>query len=319
MQRLLTFLASLPLLLASRLAFAATDFHWPNDIWADWLPVAASPVAESVHGFHHIMMIIITTIVVIVGVLLLVTLIRYNRRVNPIPSKVAHNVPLEILWTVIPCLILVVIMWHSLPLMYYMDKTAKPDVTLKVTGYQWYWGYSYPEQEIEEYSLYMVPSEQEDPKGEFAAVRALPTYERLLSTYELSSGKPGFIVLPVRKNIRVLVTGNDVIHSFALPSFGVKKDAVPGRAEETWININEPGIYYGQCSELCGTKHGFMPIEVRAVTQEQFDEWVKLMKTDLPAAMAKIDQETASYAHPQVHAPRLTLSGLIDALEEKFK
>lgn len=315
MRRLLTFLLSLPLLLSAKAAYAG----WPTDIWAWHMPDAASPVKARVHEFHHLLMVIVTAIVVLVAVVMVYTIWRYRRGKNPVPSKNTHNVPLEIVWTAIPCLILLVIMWHSLPMMYYMDKTAKPDLTLKVTGYQWYWGYSYPEQEIEEYTLYMVPTEQDDPKNEFAEVRALPTYQRLLSNYELASGKPGFVVLPIQKNIRVLITASDVLHSFALPSFGIKKDAVPGRTNETWIRINKPGIYYGQCSELCGLKHGFMPIEVRAVPQEQFDEWVNLMKTDVPAAFAKIQSETAEYAHPQVHAPALTLKDLVTLVEDKIK
>lgn len=316
MPRLLTFLASLPLLLAARAASAS----WPvDDIWASWLPAAASPVKARVHEFHHLLMVIITAIVIVVGVLLVLTIWRFRASKNPVPSKTTHHVMLEIVWTAIPCLILLVIMWNSLPMMYYMDRIAKPDMTLKVTGYQWYWGYSYPEQEIEEYTLYMVPPEQDDPKNEFVAVRALPTYQRLLSNYELSSGKPGFVVLPVKKNIRILITASDVLHAFALPSFGIKKDAVPGRTNETWVRIQEPGIYYGQCSELCGIKHGFMPIEVRAVPQEQFDAWAALMKTDPVAAFAKIQEQTAQYAHPQVHAPKLTLRDLAITLEEKFK
>ncbi len=295
-------------------AFAAL----PNDIWAQWLPDAASPIKERVHHFHELMMIIITSIVIVVAAAMVYTIWRYRAKKNPVPSTTTHNVPLEIVWTLIPCLILVVIMWFSLPLMYYMDTTAKPDLTLKVTGYQWYWGYSYPEQEIEEYTLYMVPSESDDPKNEFAALRAKPTYQRLLSNYELSSGQPGFVVLPVQKNIRVLTGASDVLHSFALPAFGVKKDAVPGRANETWIRINKPGIYYGQCSELCGTKHAYMPIEVRAVTPEQFDAWVATMKTDPAAAFAQVDLETAQYAHPQITAPHLTLTSLVDIVKEKL-
>lgn len=313
MRRLLSFLTALPLLLATRVAHA----ELPNDVWATWWPDAASPIKERLQEFHHLLMIIATGIVIFVALVMAFTLFRFRRGRNPVPSKTTHNVPLEIVWTIIPCLILLVIMWYSLPMMYYMDKTAKPDLTLKVTGYQWYWGYSYPEQEIEEYTLYMVPSEQDDPKNEFAAVRALPTYQRLLSNYELASGKPGFVVLPVQKNIRVLVTASDVLHSFALPAFGIKKDGVPGRTNETWFRINKPGIYYGQCSELCGLKHGFMPIEVRAVPQDQFDEWVKTMKTDVPGAMAKIQDETQQYAHPQIHAPVLTIGDLVDKVEEE--
>jgi cytochrome c oxidase subunit 2 len=199
-----------------------------------------------------------------------------------------------------------------------MDRTEKPDLTLKVTGYQWYWGYSYPDQEIEEYSLYMIPDAADDKKNEFAELRAMPTYQRLLSTYELSSGKVGFIVLPVKKNIRILVTGGDVIHSFALPAFGVKKDAVPGRMNETWTRIKKPGIYYGQCSEICGIKHGYMPIEIRAVPQKQFNAWAKMMKEDTAAAFQMIQEATVQYASKQVIAPKLKPEDLVEIVKEKL-
>jgi cytochrome c oxidase subunit 2 len=298
---------------------AAPAFAAPfSDIWATWMPDAATPSKEQIHDFHQLMMIIITSISVFVIALLIYTVIRFRRSANPVPSKTTHNVTIEIIWTAIPCLILLVIAVPSFRLMYFLDRTEKPDMTLKVTGYQWYWGYSYPDQEIEEYSLYMVPTEQDDPKGEFTALRAMPTYQRLLSTYELSSGKVGFIVLPVEKNIRILVTASDVIHSWAIPQFGVKKDAVPGRLNETWARIDRPGIYYGQCSEICGVKHGFMPIEIRAVPQETFDAWVKLMKEDTAAAFEMVQQATAQYAHPQVIAPRLKPNDLVEIVKEKI-
>lgn len=306
-------LAVLGLLFASP-AFAAQA----DSIWAWWLPDAASPVKEHIHHFHKLLMIIITTIAVFVTVLLLYTIARFRRSANPNPSKTTHNVPLEIVWTLIPCLILLVIVVPSFKLMYYMDRTAHPDMTLNVTGYQWYWGYSYPDQGIDEFSLYMTPVAEDDKKNEFAELRALPTYQRLLSTYELSSGKVGFIVLPVKKNIRVLITANDVLHSWAMPSMGVKKDAVPGRSNETWLRIKAPGIYYGQCSELCGVKHGFMPIEIRAVPQEQFDQWATMMKTDSTAAFAMIQNATAQYAHPQIVAPKLTVKDLVQIAKDKI-
>lgn len=289
-----------------------------SDIWASWLPAAASPVKNHIHDFHHLMMIIITSITVFVIALLFYTIVRFRRAANPVPSKTTHNVKLEIIWTLIPCLILLVIVVPSFRLMYYMDRTESPDLTLKVTGYQWYWGYSYPDQEIEEYSLYMVPSAEDDPKNEFVALREKSTYQRLLSTYELSSGKSGFVVLPVEKNIRILVTAGDVLHSFALPQFGVKKDAVPGRLNETWVRIERPGIYYGQCSELCGVKHGFMPIEIRAVPQETFDTWAKMMKDDSVAAFEMVHEATVQYAHPQVVAPKLKPNDLIELIKEKI-
>jgi cytochrome c oxidase subunit 2 len=290
----------------------------PDTIWAWWLPKAASPVKQQIHEFHYLLMIIMTAIVVFVTVLLIYTVWRYRRKANPIPSKTTHNVPIEIVWTIIPCLILIVIAVPSFKLMYYMDRTEKPDLTLKVTGYQWYWGYSYPDQEIEEYSLYMIPDAADDKKNEFAELRAMPTYQRLLSTYELSSGKVGFIVLPVKKNIRILVTGGDVIHSFALPAFGVKKDAVPGRMNETWTRIKKPGIYYGQCSEICGIKHGYMPIEIRAVPQKQFNAWAKMMKEDTAAAFQMIQEATVQYASKQVIAPKLKPEDLVEIVKEKL-
>jgi cytochrome c oxidase subunit 2 len=196
-----------------------------------------------------------------------------------------------------------------------------PDLTLKATGYQWYWGYSYPEQGIEEFSVNIVPNVEADPKHDTDAIRALPTYQRLLSTYDQSSGKPAFVVVPVGKNVRVLTTSNDVIHSWAMPSFGVKKDAVPGRLNETWFRVDKPGIYYGQCSQICGMNHGYMPIEIRAVPPEQFTQWVTLMKKDEAGAMDYIQQNTVQYAHNQLHAPVLTLPMLWedfkDAIEKK--
>lgn len=291
-------------------ALAFADPAQNATIWATWLPEAMSPTKARIHFFNDLITIIITAIVVVVGALLVFTMWRFRQKRNPVPSKTTHNVKLEIIWTAIPVLILLVIVVPSLRLMYFLDRTTSPDLTLKVTGYQWYWGYSYPEQEIEEFSLNMVPPEDFDPKNEFAALRADATYQRLLSTYDLVSGKPAFVVVPVEKNVRVLVTANDVIHSFAMPSFGVKKDAVPGRLNETWFRVKKPGIYYGQCSEICGLNHGYMPIEIRAVPDADFARWVELMKEDQAQAMAYIQDITIQYAHPQIKAQRLTLPGL---------
>lgn len=301
--------------LSSLLTLALIPLHaqageWPESIWASWLPRAATPVKARIHDFNNLLNIIIVAIVIVVTAILIYTLVRFRAKANPTPSRTTHHVKLEIIWTVIPILILLIIVVPSFKLMYYSDRTAKPDMTLKVTGYQWFWGYSYPEQEIDEFTVYLIPPEQDDPKKEFAALRESKTYQRLLSTYDLGSGKPAFIVLPVKKNIRILVTAGDVLHSWAMPAFGIKKDAVPGRLNETWARIERPGIYYGQCSEICGTKHGFMPIEVRAVPEEQFEEWSKLMKTDAPAAMQYIADNTAQMAHPQIKVGELSLARL---------
>jgi cytochrome c oxidase subunit 2 len=306
------FLLACAAFLTSLLFFAPCAQAWPTDIWSTHFVEAASPIKAHVMHFHDLLLWIITIITILVTGTLLFTLFRFRRSKNPVPSKRAHNVPLEIVWTLIPCIIVLVIMWFSFPLMYYMDVTKTPDMTLKVTGYQWYWGYSYPDQQIEEYSVYMIPTKDSDAKNEFEAARGAPTFQRLLSTYELSSGKEGFVVLPINKNIRVQITGNDVIHSWSLPAMGVKKDAVPGRLNETWLRIDKPGIYYGQCSQLCGTLHGFMPIEVRAVDQAEFDKWAGMMKTDTKAAFAMVQADTVQYANKQIIAPNLTLRDLWD-------
>lgn len=278
-----------------------------DSIWAGWLPEAVTPSKQRIHEFNDVMTFIIGGIVTVVAILLCWTVWRYRKSKNPEPSRVTHNVALEIVWTLIPCLILLAIVVPSLRLMYFIDITHKPDMTLKVTGYQWFWGYSYPDQEIDEFALYMIPDELADNSEDYSELRAMPTYQRLLSTYDLASGKPAFVVLPVNKNIRALITAGDVIHSFAVPSFGVKKDAVPGRLNETWFNIEKPGIYYGQCSEICGINHGFMPIEIRAVEQEDFDKWAELMQEDGAKAMDYIQNVTVQYAHKQLEVPRMTL------------
>lgn len=295
----ITSLLSAGFLSLSSKAYAAVEAVGSSP-WAGWLPEAVSPVKERIHHFNELISIIIMAICAVVAVLLAYTLYRFTMKRNPIPSKTTHHVKLEIIWTIIPCLILLIIVVPSLRLMYFMDRTVTPDLTLKATGYQWYWGYSYPEQEIEEFSLNIIPNAEFDAKHEFDALRALPTYQRLLSTYDLASGKPAFVVVPVDKNVRVLVTANDVLHAWAMPAFGVKKDAVPGRSNETWFRVEKPGIYYGQCSEICGVSHGYMPIEIRAVPNEQFEEWVKLMKNDSTKAMDYIQTQTVQYAHAQM-------------------
>lgn len=275
-------------------------------IWSWWLPEAVTPTNLRMHEFGALVNSVIAVIAVFVICLLMYTIWRFSKKNNPVASTTTHNVKLEIVWTLIPCLILLVIVVPSLRLMYFADRTETPDLTLKVTGYQWYWGYSYPDQEIEEFSLNYVPNEEQDTKGETKELRALPTYQRLLSTYDLASGKPAFIVLPVEKNVRVLMTAGDVIHAWAMPAFGIKKDAVPGRNNETWFRIEKPGIYYGQCSEICGINHGYMPIEIRAVPAEQFNQWAEMMKKDSVAAMDYIQTRTVQYAHPQFETPHMT-------------
>ena len=225
---------------------------------------AASPSAEYLHEFHNMLLYIITAIAVFVLVLLIYVVLRYNKHVNPEPKQFSHNVLIEVLWTVVPVVILIVIAIPSMKMLYFLDRTEAPEMTLKVTGYQWYWGYEYPDHEGINFLSYMIPdNEIDEAKGQ----------SRLLSTDNV-------VVLPVDTNIQILMTGGDVIHSWAMPALGIKIDAMPGRLNETWVRINKPGTYYGQCSELCGKDHSYMPIEVRAVSKEDFQAWVTKAKVE---------------------------------------
>lgn len=216
----------------------------------------ASPMMEGITHMHNILLIVITSIALIVGSLLTYVTVRYRASRNPIPSKTAHHTLLEVVWTFIPVLILGVIMIPSLNLLFQMDKPQNATMTVKAIGHQWYWSYEYPEKNLN-FDSYMV--EDKDLKEG--------------QTRLLSVDNP--IVVPVNTTVRILVTSQDVLHSFAVPSLGIKKDAVPGRVNETWLRIANVGNYYGQCSELCGTKHGFMPIHVKAVSQTDYESWVQ--------------------------------------------
>ena len=229
---------------------------------------AASPVAERIHHFHDMLLWIITIITIFVMGLLLYVMIRFRAGANPVPSKTSHNVMLEIIWTVVPVVILIIIVIPSLQLLFFGDRTPNPEMTLKVTGNQWFWSYEYPDQEGINFSSYMIPENEIDAsKGQI----------RLLST-----DNP--IVLPVDTNIQILATAADVLHAFTVPALGFKTDAIPGHVNETWVRITKPGTYYGQCSELCGKDHAFMPIEVRAVSKEDFKKWSDAAKKDVAAA-----------------------------------
>lgn len=227
----------------------------------------ATPQMERITDFHNLMMWIISGIVIFVTALLIWVVIRYRAKANPTPSKTTHNVALEILWTVIPVIILIVIAVPSFKMLYYLDRVEEPDMTIKVTGYQWYWGYEYQDHEGVNFLSYMIPEEDiDESKGQ----------KRLLSV-----DNP--VVLPIDTNIQILVTSADVIHSFTVPAFGFKKDAVPGRLNETWVRIDKPGTYFGQCSQICGINHAFMPVEIRAVTKEEFEKWIEEAKEKFAA------------------------------------
>ncbi len=232
------------------------------------LQQAASPLKHEAHFFHDIILLpIITVISLFVLGLLIWVVVRYNKRANPTPAKFSHNTLLEVAWTLIPVLILMFIAIFSFGLLFKYHNMPKPDLTVKAVGYQWNWGYEYPDQKIPEFISNMLPEDE-------VAKRGLPK-----DLYRLAATEP--MVVPVNKVVRVQVTGADVIHAFALPAFGLKTDAIPGRLNETWFKAEKVGTYYGQCSELCGVDHAFMPIEIKVVTQAEFDAWVA---TKAPAA-----------------------------------
>ncbi|MEK9831055.1 MAG: cytochrome c oxidase subunit II [Rhodospirillaceae bacterium] len=224
--------------------------------WQLGFQEAHSPIMEQMDSFHDFLLWVIFAISVFVLVLLLYTIVRFREKANPNPTKTTHNTLIEILWTVIPVVILFVIGFFSLPLLYATDDVSDADVTVKVIGRQWYWSYEYPDHGDFTFDAFMVP-EDELKAGQ----------PRLLATDEN-------LVLPVGKKIRVLVTSSDVLHAFAMPALGSKVDAVPGRTNETWFQIDEPGVYYGQCSELCGAGHAFMPLAIQAVPEAEFNAWV---------------------------------------------
>lgn len=232
------------------------------------LQPAATELAEGIHHLHNdILMWIITPITLLVLGLLLFCIVRFRESVNPVPSRTTHNTTLEVVWTVVPALILVFIAVFSFPLLYRQLEIPNPDMTIRAIGHQWYWSYEYPDNGNFTFDANLI--EKADIKSG--------------QNYLLDTDNP--VVLPVDTVIRIQITATDVIHSWTIPAFGVKHDAVPGRVNESWFKIERPGIYYGQCSELCGVKHAYMPITIHAVSKEQFQAWV----SEAQAKFAKVD------------------------------
>ena len=228
--------------------------------WQVGLQQSASPVMDNIIWFHDFLLYIITGIAGFVLILLVVVMVRFNARTNPIPSRTTHNTLIEIAWTLIPIVILMFIAVPSFKLLFLQLNVPAADLTVKATGKQWYWSYSYPDNGQFEFDSLML-KEGERKEGQ----------PRLLAV-------DNEMVVPVNKTVRVITTGSDVIHSFAVPSFGIKIDAVPGRINETWFTATREGVYYGQCSELCGKDHAFMPIAVHVVSEQAFSAWVEEAK-----------------------------------------
>lgn len=248
---------------AAMLSDAAMAAEQTPGLPAPWLlgmQPAVSPVARDMHNFHDLLMWIITLITLFVLVLLVYVMWRFRASANPVPSKTSHNTLIEVLWTVVPILILIVIAVPSFKLLYFGDKTKEAELTIKAIGKQWYWSYEYPDNGNFTFDATIVP-ENEIKAGQ----------HRLLETDNV-------VVVPVNTNIRLLVTAADVIHAWAMPAFGVKKDAVPGRTNETWFRAEREGTYYGQCSEICGAYHGYMPIKVQVVSKDAYAKWAEEAK-----------------------------------------
>lgn len=235
---------------------------------------AATPVMEQLTSMHNVLLFMCFAISIFVLAMLLYICARFNRKRNPVASKTSHNTKLEIIWTTIPILILIAIAIPSLRLHYFMERDVDSEMTLKVVGYQWYWHYEYPDAGGVNFDSYILKDKDLKPGDH----RLLAVDNRL--------------VVPVDTKIRVLITGADVIHAFAVPAFGIKRDAIPGRLNETWFKAEKIGTFYGQCSELCGVGHGFMPIVIDVVSKEDFAKWIGNKKKEAgisDASPAKAD------------------------------
>jgi cytochrome c oxidase subunit 2 len=242
--------------------------------WQLGLTESHSPTAILIHNFHNGLLVVITLITIFVLGLLLYASWRFREKRNPTPSTTTHHTLIEILWTVIPIMILIGIAIPSFRLLYFADRTTEADMTLKIIGNQWYWSYEYPDNGNFTFDANLVPDDKLKP-GE----------KRLMTT-----DNP--VVLPVGKKVRLLMTARDVLHSWGVSPLGIKLDNVPGRINETWVQIDTPGVYYGFCSELCGAGHAYMPIMIKAVSPAEFDKWVDLAKqtfspAETPAEPAK--------------------------------
>jgi len=268
LKRLIIFMATgVALFAAGGVAWAGLGQPTP---WELGLQQSASPVMDDIVWFHNYLLWLIAAIALFVLVLLAIVTVKFNARANPVPSRTTHNTFIEIIWTVVPVLILVAVAVPSFRLLFYELKVPAADLTVKVTGKQWFWSYSYPDSKFEFDSL--MVQDKDIKSGQL----------RLLSV-------DNEMVVPVNKVVHVLITGADVIHSFSVPSFGIKIDAIPGRLNETWFKAEREGMYYGQCSQLCGRDHAFMPIAVRVVSEKDYTAW--------------LDQAKKKYADDNVASP----------------
>jgi cytochrome c oxidase subunit II len=246
----------LALVLVCTSAVAALAWAQAPQPWQIGMQAPATPIKDRLSAFHDELIVIISLITLFVLGLLLYVIVRFHHERHPVPTRTSHNTVIEMLWTVVPVLILVIIAIPSFKLMYYMDRVPNPDMTIKVTGHQWYWTYEYPDQANLSFDSNLIP-EADLKAGQ----------KRLLDV-----DNP--LVVPVDTVIRVYVTGTDVIHSWFVPSFGVQEYAIIGRLNESWMKVERPGVYYGQCNQICGVNHAFMPIKIEAMSKGDFERWL---------------------------------------------
>lgn len=236
---------------------------------------AATSLAAEIHWLDNFLLVIITAIALFVTGLLAWVVIRYNKNANKEPATFTHNSPLEVAWTIVPILILVGIGAFSLPVLFDQQRIPEGEVVVKVTGYQWYWGYEYPEEEGVEFSSYMIGADEGNMMtAEVSEKLTLAGY----SDDQFLLATDTAVVVPVGKTVVMQVTGGDVIHSWTVPAFGVKQDGIPGRLAQLWFKAEQEGIYFGQCSELCGIAHAYMPITVKVVSEAKYAEWLEAVK-----------------------------------------
>ncbi len=256
------------LIVLTSLASSGPAYAAEPTAWGLGMQEPVSDIAHQVNEFHNLLLVIITAIAVFVLALLIYVMVRFNEKANPNPTTTTHNTFVEVVWTMVPLIILIVIAIPSFKLLYFVDRTSEAELTVKAVGLQWAWRYEYPDEEEElSFDSYMIPEDE------------ITAEQRRL----LDVDNP--LVVPTGKNIRLLVTADDVLHSFAMPSMGVKIDAVPGRLNETWFNIpaGKEGMYYGQCSEICGVGHAYMPIAIKAVSEADYAAWLTEAKQQFAA------------------------------------
>jgi cytochrome c oxidase subunit 2 len=278
-------------------AFAGAAMAAQPTPWQLGFQPAATEVMEDITWFTDFTLVIVTIITLFVLALLVWCIMRFNSKANPTPSRTSHNTLIEVVWTLVPILVLVMIAIPSFRLLYKQVEIPAYDMTIKVTGYQWYWGYEYTDEALADISFESIMLREDAERAERAAAfnRPIEEYPRLLAV-------DNEVIVPVGKTVRLQITAADVMHSFAMPAFGVKMDAIPGRLNETWFNAKQTGIFYGQCSELCGKDHAFMPIAIRVVEEAQFQAWAEAAKDDVEEAtrqlMASIAKPAGTAAAP---------------------